>query len=70
MRVFASDAAAHWIIVNATDLALYGSLLEATPFIGNDERIQIWQGYYAEALAAYRSQHAIEKYRAPMVVAT
>ncbi len=54
MRSFASDAAAHWIIVNAPDLALYGALLEATPFLQNDKRIPTWQGFYSQALADYR----------------
>lgn len=70
MRVYAGDAAAHWIIVNAPDLALYGSLLEAEPFIINDERIMVWKGFYDAAVAAYQAQHARARYDAPMVVAT
>ena len=31
---------------------LYGTLLEATPFLKNDERIQVWQAYYEKELAA------------------
>ncbi len=54
MRSFASDASAHWIIVNAPDLALYGALIEAQPFIKNDARLQIWQGFYDTALKNYR----------------
>jgi hypothetical protein len=54
LRDFASDAAAHWIIVNAPDLALYGSLLEATPFLQNDKRIGVWQSFYDRSLSDYR----------------
>jgi hypothetical protein len=54
MRSFAGDAAAHWIIVNAPDLPLYGALLEATPFLQNDKRIPTWQGFYDMALRDYR----------------
>ena len=54
LRSFASDAAAHWIIVNAPDLALYGALLEAQPFLMNDKRIPTWQGFYDTALKNYR----------------
>lgn len=54
MRSFANDAAAHWIIVNAPDLALYGALLEATPFLQNDKRIPTWQAYYMQSLQDYR----------------
>jgi hypothetical protein len=54
LRDFASDAAAHWIIENAPDLALYGSLLEAQPYLRNDARIPTWQSMYATALQDYR----------------
>jgi hypothetical protein len=70
LRSFASDAAAHWIILNAPDMALYGALLEATSFIIDDPRIPVWQSFYAEAVNDYRSQHVKERYSAPMVVAT
>lgn len=36
----------NWITDYAPNLILYGSLLEATPYLKQDERIQIWQGYY------------------------
>lgn len=54
MRSFASDAAAHWIIVNAPDLALYGSLCESAPFLKNSKDLPIWQGLYSQALNDYR----------------
>jgi hypothetical protein len=54
LRDFASDADAHWIIVNAPDLALYGALIEAQPFLQNDKRIPTWQSFYDTALNNYR----------------
>lgn len=60
LRSFAADAAAHWIIVNATDLALYGSLLAAEPFNKNDARIPVWKGLYDIALESYRALHKEE----------
>jgi hypothetical protein len=54
LRNFASDAAAHFLIVNAPDLLLYGALLEAVPFIKDDSRIAIWQSFYTTALNDYR----------------
>jgi len=32
----------NWLITNAPDIYLYGSMLEAEPFIMNDERVQLW----------------------------
>lgn len=52
----------NWLITNAPDLCLYGSLLEAEPFLKNDKRIGTWKNFYDEALAAYRSQFTEEDY--------
>jgi hypothetical protein len=54
LRSFASDAAAHWLIVNAPDLLLYGALLEAEPFLKNDARVVLWKSAYDMALDTYR----------------
>lgn len=55
IRDFASDAAAHWIIQNAPDIAIYGSLIAAEPFLQNDKRLAMWQAMYDRALASYRN---------------
>lgn len=57
-----ADAAAHFLIVNAPDLCLYGSLLEAEPFLKNDARIQTWSSLYSIALDAYRTRMRAEEY--------
>jgi hypothetical protein len=58
LRSFAADAAAHWLIVNAPDLIVYGALQHAAPFLRNDSRLPIWKGMYDMALATYRNmQH-------------
>lgn len=44
----------NWLISNAPDLCLYGSLLEAEPFLKNDYRVELWGAMYNEALATYR----------------
>ena len=54
LRSFAADAAAHWLVVNAPDLLLYGSLLEAQPYLMNDKRLMVWQGFFDKALMDYR----------------
>ena len=37
-----SSTTTNWLIINAPDIYLYGSMLEAEPFIMNDERVQLW----------------------------
>lgn len=39
-----------WYVTNAADVLLYGSLLESSPFIRNDERIPVWQMFFEDAV--------------------
>lgn len=41
----------NWLTEYAPQLLLYGTLLEATPFLKNDERINTWQSMYDRAAA-------------------
>ena len=41
----------NWLTDYAPQLLLYGTLLEATPFLKNDERIPVWQQMYDRAAA-------------------
>ena len=42
-------------LANAPDLLLYGSLIEAEPYLMNDARIQLWAGMYDRGLSALNS---------------
>ena len=44
----------NWILQNHPDLYLYGSLSEASPYIGNDERIQVWKTLYEAEIGRIR----------------
>ena len=41
----------NWLTEYAPQLLLYGTLLEATPFLKNDERIPTWQNFYDRSAA-------------------
>jgi hypothetical protein len=41
----------NWLTEYAPQLLLYATLLEATPFLKNDERISVWQNMYDRAAA-------------------
>lgn len=45
------DNQSNWLTEYAPELLLYATLLEATPFLKNDERIPTWQGMYDRAAA-------------------
>jgi hypothetical protein len=45
----------NWLIEDAPDAYLYGSLLQAEPYLKNDQRVQIWQGLYTSIIEAMNS---------------
>ena len=46
----------NWLTEFAPNILLYASLVEATPFVKDDERVQLWQSYYDRALAAINGE--------------
>jgi len=50
------DFQTNWLTQYAPDLLLYAALLEATPFLKNDERIQTWQNLYDRAASAINNE--------------
>jgi hypothetical protein len=40
----------NWLLAYAPDLYLYGALLEATPYLKDDERLAVWSTLYANSL--------------------
>ena len=50
------SVATNWLITNAPDIYLYGSMLEAEPFIMNDERIGVWAQGFEKAVVDLQEQ--------------
>jgi hypothetical protein len=50
------DSQTNWLTEYAPNVLLYAALLEATPFLKNDERIQTWQGMYDRFAQALNGQ--------------
>jgi hypothetical protein len=46
----------NWFTQYAPQAMLYGSLLQAMPFLKNDGRIAVWKQEYAEIVAALKSE--------------
>ena len=46
----------NWMLQNAPDVYLYGSLLELEPFIQNDQRIAVWSAGYQKAISDIQLQ--------------
>lgn len=47
-----------WYVTNAPEVLLYGSLLEAEAFIMNDQRLPLWQQYFADAVDSLKQEEA------------
>lgn len=46
----------NWLTDYAPNALLYGTLLEATPFLKNDERIPIWQSFYDMSVSSLNTE--------------
>ena len=45
-----SSNQANWFTAYAPQALLYGTLLQAMPFLKNDERVQLWQSHYQQSM--------------------
>lgn len=52
-------SASSWFTTNAPDLLLYASLLEASPYLINDERIPVWSQFYEKAVDRVNQQYGV-----------
>lgn len=55
-RLLGEDFQTNWLTDYAPDVLLYAALLEATPFLKNDERIPTWQQYYDRAVQSISNE--------------
>jgi hypothetical protein len=47
----------NWFTENAPDLLLYGALLEASPYLKDDDRINIWRAAFVESMDKIQSSY-------------
>jgi hypothetical protein len=48
----------NWVTINCPQLMLYGTLLEAMPFLKTDERMQMWQAEYDRIMNSLKTEDA------------
>jgi hypothetical protein len=46
-----------WYVTNAPEVLLYGSLLEAVPFIKDDPRIATWKDFFRDAVQTLKDEN-------------
>lgn len=44
----------NWVLTNHPDIYLYGPLLQAAPYLHNDERVVLWQSRFEKAMEELR----------------
>jgi hypothetical protein len=49
------DEPQNWLIEDAPDAYLYGSLMQAEPYLKNDQRVAIWSSLYGQIIDAMTS---------------
>jgi len=51
-----ASVATNWLLTNAPDIYLYATMLEAEPFIMNDERVALWSTFLDKAINEMQEQ--------------
>jgi hypothetical protein len=51
-----SDNQTNWFTIYAPQALLYGSLLQAMPFLKNDERLPMWQAQYQQIVSTLKAE--------------
>jgi hypothetical protein len=51
-----SNNQTNWFTMYAPQALLYGTLLQAMPFLKNDARVQLWQTMYSQYMAALKAE--------------
>lgn len=55
---------ANWLLTRAPDVYLYGSLVQASAFLAEDDRLALWRSAFDEAIAELRSDGSRRKWGA------
>lgn len=63
-----SDASpTNWLLTNHPDVYLFGALLEAAPYMVNDQRIGVWQMKYDQAIQEIKNKENRSRSKAPLL---
>ena len=46
----------NWLLSSAPDIYLYGTLMQAAPYLNDDGRIAVWQGLYRQGVETLKLQ--------------
>lgn len=56
----------NWLLRDAPDVLLYGALVQAAPYLGEDQRIAIWSGLYQSGVDALNIENEKARVAGPL----
>jgi hypothetical protein len=57
-----SDSATNWLLVSHPAIYLYGTLVHSAPYLGDDQRLQLWGAMFENALRALEMKDERARY--------
>ena len=57
-----AESDTNWLLTNAYDVYLYGTLLHSAPYLKDDSRIQLWGALYEKAVASVNKQSNLSRF--------
>lgn len=51
LAVLSDSNTSNWLLSEAPDVYLYGTLVQSAPYLVDDARLLVWKGLYADAIA-------------------
>ena len=54
--------ATNWLLTDYPDVYLYGSLMQAAPYLDNDQKMQVWAGLYGSAVNSINAESKKARY--------
>jgi hypothetical protein len=64
-----ATASTNWLLQKAPDLYLYGALLQAAPYLDNDERVQLWATAVDKTIQSLNTEASVSAYSGSPLVA-
>lgn len=63
-----SENTVNWLLTYYPDIYLYGSLMQASSYLGDDQRIAVWSQLYGEAVGKANQESEAALYSGPLVL--
>lgn len=54
--------ATNWLLTDYPDAYLYGALMQAAPYLDNDQKMQVWAGLYGSAVNSINAESKKARY--------